>query len=78
MSHWSDDDDTDDPRDADDRDLYKVEQWSRDGKRVERLLYAGDSLDEARAAFAAAAAWRPRARLTLRQRTQVLDEWPTR
>jgi hypothetical protein len=41
VSDWSDEE-TRDPLHADDRNFYKVEQWSRDGMRVERLLYAGN------------------------------------
>ena len=33
---------------ADHRNYYKVEQWSQDGMRVERMLFAGYSLDRAR------------------------------
>ena len=32
---------TDDPLYADRRNFYKVEKWSRDGLRVELMLYAG-------------------------------------
>jgi hypothetical protein len=42
MSDWSDEE-TDDPFHADRRNYYKVEKWSRDGLRVELLLYAGNS-----------------------------------
>jgi hypothetical protein len=31
---------------ADCRDFYKVEKWSRDGMRVELMLYAGDDIDK--------------------------------
>jgi hypothetical protein len=34
--------------------FYKVEQWSRDGMRVERLLYAGNNLAKAQDIFARA------------------------
>ena len=37
---WSKDE-TDDPTYADRRNFYKVEKWSRDGLRVELMLYAG-------------------------------------
>ena len=40
VSGWSDEE-TRDPLYADDRNFYKVEQWTRDGMRIERLLYAG-------------------------------------
>jgi hypothetical protein len=42
----SSDEETDDPHYADRRNFYKVEKWSRDGLRVELVLYAGSSLDK--------------------------------
>jgi hypothetical protein len=53
---------------SDRRNFYKVEKWTRDGTRVERMLYGGSSLDKAREVFAAASKHRPRIRLTIRQR----------
>ena len=70
------DEETDDPHYADRRNFYKVEKWSRDGLRVELMLYAGSSLDKARRIFERATKHRPRIRLTIRQRMRVLDEWP--
>ena len=67
---------TDDPLHADRRNFYKVEKWTRDGTKVDRLLYAGNNLDKARELFAAAIKHRPRIRLTIRQRTRVLETWP--
>ena len=61
---------------ADHRNYYKVEKWTKDGARVERMLYAGSNLDKARELFAAAIKHRPRIKLTIRQRTRMLDEWP--
>jgi hypothetical protein len=75
MSKWSDEQ-TDEPLIADHRNFYKVEKWTKDGARVERMLYAGSNLDKAREVFASAIYHRPRIRLTIRQRTQVLEEWP--
>jgi hypothetical protein len=72
---WSHEE-TDDPLYADRRDFYKVEKWSRDGQRIEELLFAGNSLDKARRIFEPFIQRRPRARLTTRQRTRVLREWP--
>jgi hypothetical protein len=66
---------TDDPLHADRRNFYKVEKWSRDGLRVELMLYAGSSLDKARRIFAQTVKHRPGIRLTIRQRMRVLDEW---
>ena len=44
--------------------------------RVEELLYAGSSLDKAFAIFATMVRYWPRIRLTIRQGTRVLQEWP--
>jgi hypothetical protein len=67
---------TDSPTYADDRNFYKVEKWTKDGTKVDRLLYAGISLAKAQELFAWAIKHRPRIRLTLRQRTRVIDQWP--
>ena len=77
MSDWSDEE-TNDPLYADDRNFYKVELWTRDEQRVLRMLYAGSNLDKARTIFASYIRIRPRARVTIRQRTRVLDRWPRR
>lgn len=37
---------TDDPLYADRRNFYKVEKWSRDGQRIEEMLFSGNSLDK--------------------------------
>ena len=74
---WSDEE-TNDPLYADDRNFYKVEKWTRDGTKVDSLLYAGNSLGRARAVFESAIRHRPRIKLTLRQRTRVLERWPAR
>lgn len=52
---------------------FRIEQWDAQDRRVERIIAASDSLVVARAAFAAAAAEYPEARLTLRQRTRVIE-----
>ena len=75
MSNWSDEE-TDEPLIADHRNFHKVEKWSRDGQRVERMLFAGNSLDRARAIFQAEVRRRPRGRYTIRQRSRVLEKWP--
>jgi hypothetical protein len=46
MSTWSDEE-TDDPTHADRRNFYKVEKWSKDDQRIERMLWAANSLDKA-------------------------------
>jgi hypothetical protein len=51
---------------------------TKDGKQVDRLLYASNNLDKARQIFTTAIKHRPRIRLTIRQRTQVLEQWPRR
>ena len=66
MSDWSDEE-TDEPLIADHRNFYEVEQWSRDGQRIERMLFAGNSLDRAREIFKAEIRRRPRGRYTIRQ-----------
>jgi hypothetical protein len=70
------DEETDEPLIANDRNYYKVEKWTKDGSKVERMLYAGSNLDKAREVFASAIYHRPRIRLTIRQRSLVLEEWP--
>ena len=70
---WSDEE-TDDPVYADRRNFYKVEKWSRDGLRVELMLYAGNNLHKARRIFERTTKHRPHIRLTIRQRMRVLDE----
>lgn len=75
MPDWSDEE-TDNPLLADDRNFYKVEKWTRDGGKVDALLYAGTNLGKAQEIFANAVKHRPRIRLTIRQRTRVLQQWP--
>jgi hypothetical protein len=62
--------------DRHDRNYFKVEKWTRDGSKVERMLYAGNSLLRAESVFQAAIKHRPRIRLTIRQRLRVIDRWP--
>jgi hypothetical protein len=40
MTNWSDEE-TDNPLLADDRNYYKVEKRTKDGSKVDRMLYAG-------------------------------------
>ena len=58
MTDWSDEE-TGDPLYADRRNFYKVEKWSRDGLRIEQLLYAGNNLDKARRIFERTTKHRP-------------------
>jgi hypothetical protein len=46
MNNWSDEETTD-LLIADDRNHYKVEKWTKDGSKVDRMLYAGSNLDHA-------------------------------
>jgi hypothetical protein len=66
---------TDNPLYADDRNFYKFEKWTFDRSKVDSLLYAGNNLTKARQIFYSYAKKRPRARLTIRQRIRVLEEW---
>ncbi len=59
VSDWTEEE-TDDPHNADRRNFYKVEKWSRDGLRVMMLLYAGNNLDKARRIFERTHKHRPR------------------
>jgi hypothetical protein len=59
LTDWSDEE-TDEQLIADHRNFYKVEQWSRDGQRVARMLWAGNSIEKAQATFRAAIKHRPR------------------
>jgi hypothetical protein len=76
VSTHQSDEETNNPQIADARNFYKVEKWTKDGAGVERMLYAGSNLDKAREIFAEAIYHRPRIRLTIRQRTHVLEQWP--
>jgi hypothetical protein len=76
MNHSPNEEETDEPLLADHRNYYKVEKWMKDGTKVDHMLWAGGSLDKAREIFAAAIKHRPRIRLTIRQRTHVLQQWP--
>jgi hypothetical protein len=67
---------TDNPLYTDNRDFCKVEKWMRDGVKVERMLYDGNNLGRAQEIFASAIKHRPRIRLTIRQRTRVLQQLP--
>ena len=68
-------DETDDPLVVDWRYFFKVELWTRNGRHVERLLSPATASTR-RALFAVYGRRRPRARLTIRQRSRVLEEGP--
>ena len=65
-----------DPLIADHRNFYKVGKWTKDGTKVDHLLYAGSNVGKAREAFAEAIYHKPSIRLTIRQRAHVLKQWP--
>ena len=67
-----------DPLVANARNFYKVEKWTRDGTKVDGLLYAGNNLGRARWVFERAIKHRPRMHVTIRQQTRVLDQYPPR
>ena len=75
MSGWSDEE-TEEPLIADHRNFYKVEKWSKDGMRVLDLVFAGSSLDKAKRIFERVTKHRPQIRLTIRQRSRVLQQHP--
>ena len=60
---------TDNPLEADERNFYKVEKWTKDGTNVDRLLYACNNLAKARDVFWGAVRHRPRITLTIRNQT---------
>ena len=74
---WSDEE-TEDAIYADNRNFFKVEIWTSDNQHIERLLYAGNSLDKAREIFGGAVEIDPGCRYTIRQRARVLQRWPER
>ena len=76
MPRPEEDEETFDPLYADERNFYKVEKWTIDGTKVDSLLYAGNNFGRAQHVFATLR-HRPRIRLTIRQRTCVLQQWPT-
>ena len=85
MSRRSDDregnifrEDTFNPHVADLRNFYKVESWSKDGMHIIGMRYAGNNLEKAYEVFRAIARKGQRSRLTIRQRTRVVAEWPTK
>ncbi len=75
MNHRSNEE-TDNPLLADDRNFYEVEKWTKDGAKIERMLYAGNDLERPREIFMNAIGFRPRIRLTIRQRLRVVQQWP--
>jgi hypothetical protein len=73
--HWSDEETTD-PLRADERNFYKVEQWTKDDQHIERMIHAGNRIEKARGVFDNAVRKRPGGRYTIRQGIRVLQQWP--
>jgi hypothetical protein len=68
-ARWSDEE-IDSPLVADGRNFYKVGKWTRNGT-IDRMLYAGNNLGRCQRRQTP-----PRMRLTIRQRTRVLQTLP--
>lgn len=68
-------DETTDPIIADQRNYYRVEKWTKDTTKVDRLRYAGDNLEKARDVFPQAVKHRQRIRLAVRQQSYMLHGW---
>jgi hypothetical protein len=71
---------TDDPCYADERNFYKVEECRRSDivGGDKRLLYASNNLERVRRFLRREVQRRPNVKLMIRQRTRVLQEWPSR
>ena len=69
------DEETDDWHYADARNFYTVATWTKDGLHITGMLYAGNNLAKAYEVFNGFTR-RPRARVTIRQRTRLIAEWP--
>ena len=76
MAKQAMDEETDNPLLADHRSFYKVETWTRDGMKVDSMLFAGNNLGKAQKIFVNAIREWPRIRIAIRQRTRVLKRWP--
>ena len=63
---------------ADRRNFYKVEKWTEDGQHIKEMMFAGSDLEKAKRIFGRFIKKRPRWRVTIRQRSRVLIEWPLR
>ena len=82
---WSHEE-TNDPLHADRRNFYKVEKWSRDGQRVEEMLFAGEQPIEGPAylravrdvnvpvAFLRSAEWQPDLKTCAIKRTDLFRQ----
>lgn len=74
MKGWSDEETDNLPRGP--PLLLQGREVDQERSKVDHMLYAGSNLDKARDVFAKAIKHRPRIRLTIRQRTRVLEQWP--
>jgi hypothetical protein len=61
---WSHEE-TNDSLQADRRNFYKVEKWSKDGLHVEELLFAGNNLEKAKRSVSVLYKSMPRFRIPL-------------
>jgi hypothetical protein len=68
------DEGTNEPLLADDRNYYKVEKWTKDGAKVDRIALRRQQSRQGAGDLHGGN--RPRIRLTIRQRTRVLEQWP--
>ena len=60
---------------ADRRNFY-IEKWTEDGQHIKEMMFAGSDLEKAKRIFGRFIKKRPRWRVTIRQRSRVLIEWP--
>jgi hypothetical protein len=54
----------------------QVHELSTRDDRIERMLFAGTSLNQTRTVLPTTPRHRPTARLKIRPRARVLDQWP--
>ncbi len=73
--HWAEEE-TSDPLYADERNFFKVQEWTADDLHVARMLYAGNRLDRAHEMLDAAIRVNPAGRSVIRQRIGVIAKWP--
>ena len=67
---------TNDPLIADHRNFYKVEKWTKDGARSTTCSMPAATWTRRGNSSQRRSRHRPRIRLTIRQSSQVLEQWP--
>ena len=77
MSGWSDEEKNEALK-ADERNFCQGRKVERDGMKVDSLLCTGNNLGNVQDIFAKAVKHPARIRLTIRQRTSVLQRWPAK